>query len=100
MLTAVIKKMPFWSWDAKNKWWTIPFSDKLLAQIQEVVHKEGLNFRYEEEQAENDKVARKTAFDVPNYRNYPKNMLLKFKELRYSERTIKTYKPIEGQGGG
>ncbi len=94
MLTVAIKKMPFWSWDAKNKWWTIPFSDKLLTQIQEVARKEGLNFRYEEEQAENNKIARKTAYDVPNYRHCPENMLLKLKELRYSERTIKTYKSL------
>lgn len=38
------------------------------------------------------RVARKTEFDVPNYRPCPENMLLKMKELRYSEQTIKAYK--------
>jgi site-specific recombinase XerD len=93
-LTLAIKKMPFWSWDGKNKWWAIPFSDTLFAQIQEVAKQEGLNFRYEEEKTDTTKVARKTEYDVPNYRTCPENMLLKMKELRYSERTIKAYKSL------
>ncbi len=93
-LTIAIKKMPFWSWDSKNKWWTVPFSNTLFAQIQEVAKNEGLNFRYEEEKADTSKVARKTEYDVPNYRPCPENMILKLKELRYSERTIKAYKSL------
>lgn len=93
-LTIAIKKMPFWSWDSKNKWWTIPFSVNLSAQIEEIVKNEGLNFCYEEEKAATDKVARKTEYDVPNYRHCPEKMILKLKELRYSEQTIKTYKSL------
>jgi site-specific recombinase XerD len=93
-LIFAIKKMPFASWDNKNKWWTVPFSDKLFTQIQEVVKSEGLNFRYEEEKTDTEKVARKTEYDVPNYRPCPENMILKLKELRYSEKTIKAYKSL------
>ncbi|QQS29235.1 MAG: tyrosine-type recombinase/integrase [Sphingobacteriales bacterium] len=94
VLTIAIKKMPFWSWDSKNKWWTIPFTDNLLVQIQEVAKSEGLNFSFEEEKADSNKVARKTQFDIPNYRPCPEKMILKLKELRYSEKTIKTYKSL------
>ncbi len=93
-LAIVIKKMPFWSWNNENKWWTIPFSEQLLNQIQEVVKNEGLNFRFEEEQAVVSKVARKSEFDVANYRRCPESMILKLKELRYSEQTIKAYKSL------
>jgi site-specific recombinase XerD len=93
-LTTAIKKMPFWSWDNKNKWWTIPFSDALFAQIQEIAKQEGLNFRYEEDKTDTNKVARKTEHDVPNYRPCPENMLLKMRELRYSKQTIKAYKSL------
>ncbi len=93
-LTVAIKKMPFWAWDSKNKWWTIPFSDALFAQIQEVAKEENLNFRYEEEKTDTNKVPRKTEYDVPHYRPCPENMILKLKELRYSERTIKAYKSL------
>jgi hypothetical protein len=93
-MSTAIKKMPFWSWDSKNKWWTVPFSDKLLAEIQAVAAQEGLFFRYEEEKSDNSKLPRKTEYDVPNYRPCPEPMLLKLRELRYSEGTIKAYKSL------
>ncbi|HMS50920.1 MAG TPA: tyrosine-type recombinase/integrase, partial [Chitinophagales bacterium] len=94
-LTIAIKKMPFWNWDGKNKWWTIPFAESLLAQIKEIAKSEGLSFRFEEEEkTDSGKLARKTACDVPNYRPCPEKMILKLKELRYSEKTIKAYKSL------
>ena len=93
-VTISIKKMPFWSWDGKNKWWSIPFSDKLFTELKNIVTQEGLNFRYEEEQNESGKMARKTEFDTPNYRTCPEKMILKLRELRYSEKTLKTYKSL------
>lgn len=93
-LIIAIKKMPFWSWDSKNKWWTIPFSDKLLKEISEVAKEESMYFQYEIENAELNKIARKSEFDVPNYRFAPEKMILKLKELRYSNSTIKTYKSL------
>ncbi len=93
-LIVAIKKMPFWRWDNKNKWWTIPFSDKLLAEIQALAASEQLEVRYIEEPTEENKVARKTALEVLNYRPCPESMLLKLKELRYSEATIKAYKSL------
>lgn len=92
-LTQAIKKMPFWSWDSTNKWWTIPFSDKLLADIEAVSKQENLVLRYETE-TDGTKIARKSEFDSPNYRHCPEAMLLKMKELRYSFQTIKTYKSL------
>ncbi len=90
-LTLGIKKMPFWSWDSKNKWWTIPFSDKLLQQLQALIAQEGLIFRIEEEKALTDKVARKSELDTINYKSCPQEMILKMQELRYSASTITTY---------
>ncbi|TAD95123.1 MAG: recombinase XerD [Bacteroidetes bacterium] len=93
-LIISIKKMPFWSWDTKNKWWTIPFSDRLFNEIKEIAEKEELNFIYEEEKTDSDKISRRTEQDVPNYRQVPDSMILKLKELRYSLRTIKSYKSL------
>lgn len=93
-LARAIKEMPFWSWDAKNKWWTIPFSDKLFEKIKEVCQAEELNLKYEEEKSSTEKVPRKSESEVLNYRHCPEEMLLKLKELRYSENTIKTYKSL------
>lgn len=93
-LIMTIKKMPFWAWDSKNKWWTIPFSDKLLEQIKEIASQENLKLHYEEEQTTTTKKPRITAYEVACYRSCPENMILKLKELRYSEGTIKSYKSL------
>lgn len=93
-IAAAIKKMPFWSWNKKNKWWTVPVSDRILSQLQAVVQEEGWALRVETEPLTTGKTPRKLATDVPNYRPCPENMLLKMKELRYAERTIKAYKSL------
>jgi site-specific recombinase XerD len=93
-LIKAIRTMPFASWDPKNKWWSVPFSDRLYTDIERIAQQEGLNFRYEEEEAQEEKVPRKSAHDVIQYRPCPEAMILKMKELRYSPQTIKAYKTL------
>jgi len=93
-LRLLIKKYPYNSWDAKNKWWTIPYSEIYLNEIQSHALEEGMKVSYEEESAGDKGVKRISAFDVPNYRECPAEMILKLKEIRYSEKTIKTYKGL------
>ena len=85
VLLTLIKKYPYYSWDAKNKWWTIPFSEIYLNQIQSYALEQGLKVSYEEEPAGEMGVKRISAFDVPNYRECPEGMILKLKEIRYTE---------------
>ena len=91
-LRLLIKKFPYCSWDVKNKWWTIPYSDIFLNQVQAQALEAGMKVTYEEEPASSAGVKRMSAYDVPNYRDCPEEMVLKLRELRYSESTIKTYK--------
>lgn len=91
-LTSAIKKMPFWKWDADNKWWSIPYSDKLMIELQQVIAENGLQFRMEEETKDTCRVAKTSELNTINYRHCPNPYLLKLKELRYSDRTIKNYK--------
>ncbi len=93
-LTIAIKKMPFWTWSSQNKWWSIPFSDKLLDEIKAIASAEKLNFMYEEEKYEQTKIARKSESNTINYKTCPESMILKMMELRYSESTIKTYRSL------
>ena len=62
-LLQTIKKIPYHTWDGKNKWWSIPYSDIfkdiIYTKINEVC---------------------------------PDDFILKLKELRYSLNTEKTYK--------
>jgi site-specific recombinase XerD len=90
-LTTVIKEIPYHTWDKKNNWWTVPFSDRFLELIKDTCQKENLKFIYQEEVLTSGKVAKVNAFDVPNYRTCPDEYKLKLRELRYSESTIKTY---------
>ena len=84
-LLILIKKYPYHSWDSKNKWWTIPFSEIYLNQIQSYALEQGLKVSYEEEPAGEMGVKRVSAFNVPNYRECPEGMILKLKEIRYTE---------------
>jgi site-specific recombinase XerD len=93
-LSYLLKKMPFNHWDTKNKWWTIPYSEKFLSDIKNTAKAQSLDILYEEEQKKEDKVKRISPFDIANYRPCPGEYLLKLKELRYSKNTIKTYKGL------
>jgi integrase/recombinase XerD len=91
-LLALIKKIPLRSYDNRNKWWTIPFSDRFLNEVQSCAEQEGLKVIFEEEEVREEGVRRITPYDIPNYRTCPEEMILKLRELRYSEETVKTYK--------
>lgn len=92
-LTYKIKDMPFHFWDAKNKWWTVPYSDSFLAVLKKTVEDEQLIWNYIEEKVnEESKKPKQNHFDIPNYRSIPDTYVLKLKELRYSEKTLKTYR--------
>jgi len=93
-LTFKIKQYPYHSWDAKNKWWTIPFSEKYLEEIRALAAEAGLKVTYEEESRGEVGACRITPYDIPNYRYAPEEYILKLKEIRYSEHTIDTYKSL------
>ncbi|MDP1624025.1 MAG: site-specific integrase [Bacteroidales bacterium] len=94
-LTYLVKKMPFHQWDARNKWWTIPYSEKFLHDIKSMAESQGMEMQYEEEETrESDKAKRVSRHDISNYRNCPKEFINKLKELRYSDKTIKTYSSL------
>ena len=91
ILTEEIKKMPFYSWDSKNKWFTVPYSDRLQDQIKTLCIDQQLVYLSENESEEKTGIPRINAGDIPNFRTCPAAYVLKLKELRYSEKTIKTY---------
>lgn len=91
-LVYLLKKIPFSVWDAKNKWWTIPYSEKFLEQVKDAGKDQKLEICYEEEPETPGISPRVTPFDIPNYRPCPEEYLLKLTELRYSNNTLKAYK--------
>jgi integrase/recombinase XerD len=90
-LAKHLKSIPYHTWDVKNKWWTTPYSEQFLEEIKKKITALNMFFVYEEEINSNDRVARLTPYDIPNYRHCPEEYNLKLVELRYSPKTIKTY---------
>nr|NQU93704.1 site-specific integrase [Bacteroidota bacterium] len=90
-LSNLIRKFPFPYWDRKNKWWTIPYSEKFLAEIRSTAKAENLEVLYKEEPKAEGKVRRISRYDIDNYRNCPNEYRCKLLELRYSRNTLKTY---------
>ena len=93
-LTKAIKNIPFNNWDIQNKWWSIPFSEKFLTEIKYVAASQNLNLIFEQEVTQTVKKAKVSAFDIPNYRPCPDEYILKLTELRYSPKTIGSYKSM------
>ena len=94
-LGYLIKKIPFNNWDARNKWWTIPYTEKFLNEITTKAQALDLEILYEEEEiSKEDKVKRISPFDISNYHRCPDEYLRKLKELRYTTKTIKTYQSM------
>jgi site-specific recombinase XerD len=91
-LTKVIKTIPYYCWDQQHKHWSIPFAEKFLNEIKTLGTLHHLTIIYEEEAKDESKISRVSRFDIPDYKPCPDVYLLKLKELRYSENTIKTYK--------
>jgi len=89
-----IKSMPYHSYDTKNKWWTIPYSEQFLEEIKRKVSSLGLTVKFEEQPRDTSKVPRITPYDIPNYRYCPEEYTLKLVELRYSPNTIQNYKSL------
>jgi len=91
-LMFAIKKIAYHSWDAKNKWWSIPYSVHFQELIQSKINELGLSYSYIEEVVTNNAVQRVSPLEIPNYKFTPENFILKLRELRYSQNTEKTYK--------
>lgn len=94
-LVYLIKKMPFNYWDSKNKWWTIPWSEKFLQEIKTKAQALELKILYEEEEIGKEaKVKRISPLDIANYHRCPDEYSRKLHELRYTAKTIKTYQSM------
>lgn len=91
-LTRAVKSMPFNTWNSKYKCWSIPYTEKILDEIK--TYAENLKLKCilkEEEEDKNEKINKITAYNIPNYRRCPQEYILKLKEMRYSEQTIRVY---------
>lgn len=93
-LIKAIKNIPYYTWNTQNKWWSIPYAEKYLDEIKAVAKDQKMKMIYEEEEIDTSKKPRISFYDIPNYRPCPDGYILKLKELRYSDTTLKTYRGL------
>ena len=90
-LAKCLKSIPYYTWDVKNKWWTVPYSEQFLEEIKKKIATLNMVFHFEEEVNPDERVSRITPYDLPNYRYCPEDYSMKLREMRYSPKTIKLY---------
>ncbi|MGW8123258.1 tyrosine-type recombinase/integrase [Roseivirga echinicomitans] len=89
-----IKTIPYARWDSKNKWWSIPYSQQFLEEINQEAVRLGLKVITEIEPPKKQGVSKLNATEVAFYKPCPKTYVNKLTELRYSDNTIKSYVPL------
>ena len=90
-LVKHLKSIPYHTWDVKNKWWTVSYSEQFLEEIKKKITSLNMVFQFEEEVNSDERVARITPYNIPNYRYCPEEYIMKLREMRYSPKTIKLY---------
>ena len=89
-----IKTIPYARWDTKNKWWTIPYSEQFIEEINQISARLGFKVITEIEPPKKQGIDKLNAKETAFYKPRPEAYLNKLKELRYSENTIKSYIPL------
>lgn len=90
-LIKKLKQFPYLKFDKASKNWSIPNTEKYLADLQKIAQCAALVFSLIENPKQTDS-AKINKIDKTHYKACPDEYLLKLKELRYSEKTIITYK--------
>jgi len=90
-LNYAIKGIPYYRWDGVNKWWVVSYTEEILQRLRQTAEDQNLTVIYEEEQQQSEKATRAKSFTDSDFLHCPKPYLLKLKEMRYSENTIRTY---------
>lgn len=90
-LTKAVRAIPYSKWNARNKSWSIPYTERFLIEIQKIAKFQNLEMTLELERGETEKAPRLNKSDINNFRTCPEEFILKLKELRYSEHTVSVY---------
>lgn len=91
---AVFKKLrsyPYSNWNSKLKYQSIPFQENYLKELESFAMEQNLKFLFEKEAEVGSRVKYTADHDSKDYRKCPQEYVLKMKELRNSENTIRVY---------
>jgi integrase/recombinase XerD len=88
-LIRELKQIPYYFYDVEENFWTIPFSEKIIQQLNSFSKNNGLEFVYKDEY--NITVISKKQNMKQNIISIPKEYMEKLKIKRYSQKTINCY---------
>lgn len=93
-LVELLKKFPFASFDKANKWWSAAMDEKQKKALTDFCKMNELHLVWQDEHRERPIKAKPSPFEIPNYRACPDEMMEKMEVMRYSAKTISTYKEL------
>ena len=92
LLVSILKTFPFAKFDKGNKWWSVAIEEKQKKALEDYCKTEGLELLWEDERQKKGVKPKPRAYEIPNYRICPDAMLEKLEIMRYSPKTIESYK--------
>ena len=93
-LVELLKEFPYASFDKANKWWSTAMDEKQKKALTDYCKLNELNLVWQDEHRPKPIKPRPSAFEIPNYRACPEEMIEKMEVMRYSPKTISTYKEL------
>ncbi|RAI83655.1 tyrosine-type recombinase/integrase [Algoriphagus yeomjeoni] len=88
-----IKTMPYYKWDTKNKWWTVPYTEQYEEELKRKMEELGLKLTFELEK-EKKITPKASPLASSAYKKCPEAYMNKLKERRYSPSTARAYIPL------
>ncbi len=92
IIFSKLRTYPYSNWNSKNKFWSIPYQEVYLQELEKFAQENNFKWIYEEEKNESGIVKYVPERSDKEYRKCPEEYILKLRELRYSEGTLKVYK--------
>lgn len=89
---SLLKTFPFAKYDKGNKWWSMAMDEKQKKLLTDHCQMHGKQLLWEDERQRKGLKPKPRAYEIPNYRTCPDTMLEKLEVMRYSPKTIESYK--------
>ncbi|MDX2194978.1 MAG: tyrosine-type recombinase/integrase [Cytophagales bacterium] len=93
-LIEIIKQLPFAKYDNDNRWWSAAIDEKQKMALEYYCKTHNMSISWEDQRKYKPIKPRPEHYQIPNYRSCPDEMIQKLQTMRYSEKTISTYKQL------
>jgi site-specific recombinase XerD len=92
LLASLLKEFPLAKYDKGNRWWSVAIDEKQRKALEDFCRMEKMELVWEDERQRKGLKPKPRPYEIPNFRTCPDKMLEKLEIMRYSPKTIETYK--------